>query len=92
VKGGVLVAKKKIKAKAVTNDTKTGKDNESLMHNYGLSAEGILQAMNRLIWEPLMSPSELSEWESVAGTVNTPISRCVFGGDIQLTRSDKCPH
>jgi hypothetical protein len=42
MKGWGLVAKKKIKAKELINDIRAGMDNESLMHNYGLSVEGIL--------------------------------------------------
>lgn len=87
-----MVAKKKIKAKELLNDIRAGMDDESLMHKYGLSAKGILQAMNRLIWEGLMSPCELSERKSVAKTVYMPIFKCSFCGDIQFTRSDKCPH
>jgi uncharacterized protein (DUF433 family) len=63
------VARKKIKAKELLNDVRAGMGDEVLMEKYGLSAKGILMAMNRLIWEGLTYPSELAERRSLAKTV-----------------------
>jgi hypothetical protein len=88
---GGMMAKKTIKARELLNDIRAGMDDESLMLKYGLSAKGVFQAINRLIWVGLMAPSELAERKSLAKTVYMPIFKCSFCGDIQFERSDKCP-
>ncbi len=85
------MAKKTIKAKELLADIRAGWDDASLMKKYGFSAGGILKALNRLLWEGLMSPSELAERRSLAKTVYMPVFECRSCGDIQFSKVGKCP-
>jgi uncharacterized protein (DUF433 family) len=88
---GPLETKKTVKSKELLADIKAGMDDASLMGKYKLSARGVLQAINRLIWEGLMSPSDLAERRSLAKTVYMPVFKCPFCSDIQFTKTEKCP-
>lgn len=85
------MAKKTIKAKELLADIRAGWDDASLMEKYGLSNRGILKALNRLIWEGLLSPSELAERRSLAKTVYMPVFECRSCGDVQFAKVEKCP-
>jgi|SRR5271157_2750352 len=85
------VAKKKIKARELLSDIRAGVDDAGLMEKYGLSARGVLQALNRLIAEGLMSASELVERRSLAKTVYMPVFNCPACGDIHFEKVEKCP-
>ena len=61
------------------------------MKKYGFSAGGILNALNQLIWQGLMSPSELAERWSLAKTFYMPVFECRSCGDIQCSGVEKCP-
>jgi Mor family transcriptional regulator len=88
---GRSAGKKAFKAKELLADVRAGLDDAGLMEKYGLSAGGILKALNRLIWEGLMSPSELAERRSLAKTVYMPVFECRFCGDVQFSKVEKCP-
>ena len=85
------MAKKSIKARELLFDIRAGVDDAGLMEKYGLSARGILQALNRLIAEGLMSPSELVERRSLAKTVYMPVFTCPTCGDCHFEKVEKCP-
>jgi hypothetical protein len=85
------VGKKKIKAKELLADIRAGMDDDGLMKKYGFSAGGILKALNRLIYEGLMSPSELAERRYLAKTVYMPVFECRSCGDVQFSKVEKCP-
>ncbi|MGO9569450.1 MAG: hypothetical protein ACLP5H_18105 [Desulfomonilaceae bacterium] len=85
------MAKKTIKAKDLLADIRAGWDDVSLMKKYGFSAGGILKALNRLLWEGLMSPSELADRRSLAKTLYMPVFECRSCGDIQFSKVEKCP-
>ena len=88
---GDSLGKKTIKAKDLLADIRAGMDDAGLMQKYGLSSRGILKALNRLIWEGLMSPSELAERRSLAKTVYMPVFECRSCGDVQFSKVEKCP-
>ncbi len=85
------MAKKTIKAKELLADIRAGSDDASLMKKYGFSAGGILKALNRLLWEGLMSPSELADRRSLAKTLYMPVFECRFCGEVQFSKVEKCP-
>ncbi len=85
------MAKKTIKAKELLADVRAGLDDASLMKKYGFSAGGILKALNRLLWEGLMSPSELADRRSLAKTLYMPVFECRSCGDVQFAKVEKCP-
>ncbi|MGO9567733.1 MAG: hypothetical protein ACLP5H_09345 [Desulfomonilaceae bacterium] len=85
------MAKKKIKARELLSDVRSGVDDAGLMEKYGLSARGVLQALNRLIAEGFMSPSELIERRSLAKTVYMPVFNCTACGDVHFEKVEKCP-
>ncbi|MGO9567219.1 MAG: hypothetical protein ACLP5H_06750 [Desulfomonilaceae bacterium] len=85
------MAKKTIKAKELLADIRAGLDDAGLMKKYGFSARGILKALNRLIWEGLMSPSELADRRSLAKTLYMPVFECRSCGDVQFSKVEKCP-
>jgi uncharacterized protein (DUF433 family) len=85
------VSKKTIKAKELLADIRAGLDDAGLMEKYGFSKGGILKALNRLIWEGLMSPSELADRRSLAKTLYMPVFECRSCGDVQFSRVEKCP-
>jgi rubrerythrin len=85
------VAKKSIKARELLSDIRAGMDDAGLMEKYGLSARGVLQALNRLIGEGLMSPSELVERRSLAKTVYMPVFTCPTCGDCHFEKVERCP-
>jgi uncharacterized protein (DUF433 family) len=84
-------AKKTVKSKELLADIRSGMDDAALMDKYRLSSRGVLQAVNKLIWEGLMSPSELAERRSLAKTVYMPVFKCPVCSDIQFTKAEKCP-
>ncbi len=88
---GHSAGKKTLKAKELLADVRAGLDDAGLMEKYGLSARGIIKALNRLIWEGLMSSSELAERRSLAKTVYMPVFECRSCGDVQFSKVDKCP-
>jgi hypothetical protein len=90
-KGGLPVAKKTIKAKELLADIRAGWDDASLMKKYGFSRGGILKALNRLLWEGLLSPSELADRRSLAKTIYMPVFECGSCGDVQFSKVEKCP-
>jgi len=90
-KGGLPVAKKTIKAKELLVDIRAGWDDASLMKKYGFSRGGILKALNRLLWEGLLSPSELADRRSLAKTIYMPVFECGSCGDVQFSKGEKCP-
>lgn len=90
--GRTPVQKRKIKAKEFLDDVRAGMDDAWLMEKYGLSARGVLQVINRLIWLGLMSPSELTQRRSVATTVFLPIFKCSSCNEIAYSELEKCPH
>jgi uncharacterized protein (DUF433 family) len=83
-------AKKKVSAKELLADIRAGMDDSSLMEKHGLSSRRILQAMNRLMGQGLMSPSELADRRSLAKTVYMPVFKCSVCGDITFTKTEKC--
>ncbi len=83
--------KKSVKAKELLADIRAGLDDAGLMEKYGLSRGGILKALNRLIWEGLMSPSELAERRSLAKTVYMQVFECRSCGDVQFSKVETCP-
>ncbi len=83
--------KKTIKAKELLADIRAGMNGAGLMKKYGLSAGGILKVLNRLIWEGLISLSELAERRSLAKTVYMPVFECRSCGDMQFSKVEKCP-
>jgi hypothetical protein len=85
------VAKKTIKARELLSDIRAGVDDAGLMEKYGLSARGVLQALNRLIAEGLMSPSELVERRPLAKTVYMPVFTCPTCGDCHFEKVERCP-
>ncbi len=85
------VGKKTIKAKELLADIKAGLDDEGLMKKYGFSRGRILKVMNRLIWQGLMTPSELAERRSLAKTVYMPVFECRSCGHVQFEEMEKCP-
>jgi hypothetical protein len=85
------VGTRKIKAKEFLTDIRDGMDDEFLKEKYGLSTRGVLQVMNRLIWQGLMSPSELAQRRSVATTVFLPVFKCSSCGEIAYS-GEKCAH
>jgi uncharacterized paraquat-inducible protein A len=85
------VGTKKIKAKELLADIRVGMDDAGLMKKYDFSPGGILKVMNRLIWEGLMSPSELAGRRSLAKTVSMPVFECRSCGDVQFSKVAKCP-
>jgi hypothetical protein len=86
------LGKRKIKAKEFLTDIRDGMDDEFLKEKYGLSTRGVLQVMNRLIWQGLMSASELAQRRSVATTVFLPTFQCSSCGEIAYSVLEKCPH
>lgn len=88
---GHSAGKKTLKAKELLADIRAGLDDAGLMKKYGFSAGGILKALNRLIWEGLMSPSELAERRSLVKTVYMPVFECRSCGDVQFSKVEKCP-
>ena len=86
------MGKRKIKAKEFLADVRAGMDDAWLREKYGLSARGVFQVINRLIWQGLMSPSELAQRRSVATTVFLPIFKCSSCGEIAYSEFEKCPH
>ncbi len=88
---GHSVGKKTVKAKELLADIRAGMDDAGLMQKYGLSARGILKALNRLLWEGLLSPSEITERRSLAKTVYMPVFECRSCGDVQFSKVEKCP-
>jgi hypothetical protein len=85
------VAKKQIKARELLSDIRAGVDDAGLMEKYGLSARGVLQALNRLIAEGLLSPSELVERRHLAKTVYMQVFTCQACGDCHFEKLEKCP-
>jgi predicted RNA-binding Zn-ribbon protein involved in translation (DUF1610 family) len=85
------VAKKKIKARELLSDIRAGVDDAGLMEKYDISARGVLQALNRLIAEGLMSPSELVERRSLAKTVYMAVFNCPACGNVHFEKVEKCP-
>ena len=85
------MGKKTVKAKELLADIRAGMDDAGLMQKYGLSAGGILKALNRLLWEGLLSPSEIAERRSLAKTVYMPVFECRSCGDVQFSKVEKCP-
>ena len=85
------MAKKTIKARELLSDIRAGMDDAGLMEKYGLSARGVLQALNRLIAEGLMSPSELIERRPLAKTVYMPVFNCPSCGDCHFEKVERCP-
>lgn len=83
--------KKTLNAKELLADIRAGVDDAGLMKKYGFSAGGILKALNRLIWEGLMSPSELADRRSLAKTLYMPVFECRSCGDVQFSKVEKCP-
>jgi hypothetical protein len=68
------VAKRKIKAAEFLSDIRAGMDDQGLMHKHGLSAG--VKVMSKLIWEGVMSPTELAQRRSLAKTVYMPVFKC----------------
>jgi rubrerythrin len=89
--GGTAMAKKTIRAKEMLSDIRASMDDEGLMKKYGLSARGVLQALNILVGKGLMSPSELAERRSLAKTVYMPVFNCRRCGDVHFSKVEKCP-
>lgn len=83
--------KKTIKAKELVADIRAGMDDAGLMQKYGLSARGIIMALNRLIWAGLMSSSEFAARKSLAKTLYMPVFECRSCGDVQFSKVEKCP-
>jgi Mor family transcriptional regulator len=88
---GRSTGKKTIKAKELLEDIRAGLDDAELMEKYGFSAGGILKALNKLIWQGLMSPSEFTERRSLAKTVYMPVFECRSCGEVQFSKVEKCP-
>ncbi len=86
------MAKKKIKARDFLVDVRAGMDDAGLREKYGLSARGVLDAINKLIWHGLMTPDELAQRRSVATTVFLPIFKCSSCEEIAYSKFEKCPH
>ena len=86
------MSKRKIKAKEFLSDIRAGMDDTSLMYKYGLSASEVLKVMSKLIWEGLMSPTELAQRRSLAKTVYMPVFKCSSCKEITYMKLEKCPH
>lgn len=56
-----MQVKRKIDAKSIVNDIRTGLSNLELMEKYSLSSKGLLSAFNKLIASQAMEEDELAE-------------------------------
>jgi Mor family transcriptional regulator len=88
---GWTEGKKKVNAKGLLADIRAGMDDDSLMAKYKLSARGVLRVMNRLIWEGLMTPSELEARRSLAKTLYMPVFKCPVCNEVQFVKTETCP-
>ena len=86
------VGKRQIKASEFLSDIRAGVDDAGLMQKYGLSAHEVFKIMSKLIWEGLMSPTELDQRRSLAKTVYMPIFKCSSCNQITYMKLEKCPH
>ncbi len=91
-KGKAAAAKRHIRATEFLSDIRAGMDDASLMHKYGLSAHEVLKAVSKLMWQGLMTPTELEQRRSLAKTVYMPIYRCSSCKGISYMKLEKCPH
>jgi uncharacterized protein (DUF433 family) len=84
--------KRRVKPAEFLSDLRAGLDDAGLMYKYGLSAHELLKVMSKLMWEGLMSATELAQRRSLAKTVYMPVFKCPSCKEITYEKLEKCPH
>ena len=81
-----------LRAKDVVAAIRTGMDDSALMVKYGLTPQGLTKLMDTLVWQGLISRTELAERKAAEIEKGLPVYQCATCSELQFAMLAQCPH